>query len=238
MKSVGSATSTTRTADQTLAARYWAENPPATWSRIFRTLSAQQGLSLVDNARLFAMLYMTAADALITRLERQGALPVLAADHGDPRGRHRRQPATTKADPDWLPLIPTPPYTGAPVRAHRPQRLVRCDAAGLLRHRPDRLDGHEQRRPDPELHALLGRDRRDRRSSGLVGDPLPQRRRAGREDRRKSRSGATIITSSRFTAVITATTATTATTTDPPSRREPGCRAPVSASGVVPTNGR
>ena len=28
--------------------------------------SAQQGLSLADNARLFAMLYLTAADALIT----------------------------------------------------------------------------------------------------------------------------------------------------------------------------
>jgi hypothetical protein len=40
VKSLGSATSTTRTADQTLAARYWAENPPATCSRIFRTLSA------------------------------------------------------------------------------------------------------------------------------------------------------------------------------------------------------
>ena len=92
VKALGSATSTTRTADQTHAARYWAENPPATWSRIFRTLSAQQGLSLVDNARLYAMLYMTAADALITRLGRQGALAVLAADHGDPRGRHRRQP--------------------------------------------------------------------------------------------------------------------------------------------------
>ena len=52
VKSLGSASSTTRTADQTLAARYWAENPPATWSRIFRTLSAQQELSLVDNARL------------------------------------------------------------------------------------------------------------------------------------------------------------------------------------------
>ena len=38
------------------------------------------------------MLYLTAADALITRLERQGALFVLAADHGDPRGRDRRQP--------------------------------------------------------------------------------------------------------------------------------------------------
>ncbi len=66
VKSLGSSSSTVRTTDQTNAARYWAENPPNTWSRIVRTLSAQQGLSLVDNARLYAVLYMTAADALIT----------------------------------------------------------------------------------------------------------------------------------------------------------------------------
>jgi len=65
VKSVGALDSAVRTADQTHAARYWAENPPATWSRIFRTLSAQQGPTLTENARLYAMLYMTAADALI-----------------------------------------------------------------------------------------------------------------------------------------------------------------------------
>jgi hypothetical protein len=43
VKALGSATSTTRTADQTLASRYSAEHPPWTWSRIVRTLSAQQG---------------------------------------------------------------------------------------------------------------------------------------------------------------------------------------------------
>ena len=110
VKSVGSATSTTRTADQTLAARYWAENPPQTWSRIFRTLSAQQGLSLADNARLFAMLYMTAADSLITVWNDKAHYlfwrPITAIREADTDGN-----PWTKADPDWLPLIPTPPYT-------------------------------------------------------------------------------------------------------------------------------
>ena len=110
MKSLGSATSTTRTADQTLAARYWAENPPATWSRIIRTLSAQQGLSLADNARLYAMAYMSAADALITIWNDKAHYlfwrPITAireADTDDNRW--------TEADPNWLPLIPSPPYT-------------------------------------------------------------------------------------------------------------------------------
>jgi hypothetical protein len=110
VKSLGSATSTTRTADQTLAARYWAENPPATWSRIFRTLSAQQGLSLADNARLYTMLYMTAADALITVWNDKAHYlfwrPITAIREADTDGN----PWTT-ADSSWLPLIPTPPYT-------------------------------------------------------------------------------------------------------------------------------
>jgi hypothetical protein len=110
VKSIGSASSTTRTADQTLAARYWAENPPATWSRIFRTLSVQQGLSTVDNARLYAMLYLTAADALITVWNDKAHYlfwrPITAIREADTDG----SPWTT-ADPNWLPLIPTPPYT-------------------------------------------------------------------------------------------------------------------------------
>jgi hypothetical protein len=38
----GASNSSERTVEETHAARYWAEHQPATWSRIFRTLSAQQ----------------------------------------------------------------------------------------------------------------------------------------------------------------------------------------------------
>ncbi len=110
VKAYGSATSMSRSADQTHAARYWAENPPATWSRIFRTLSAQQGLSLEENARLYAMLYLTAADALITVWNDKAHYlfwrPITAIREADTDGNQ-----ATAADPAWLPLIPTPPYT-------------------------------------------------------------------------------------------------------------------------------
>jgi PAP2 superfamily len=109
VKSLGSATSTTRTPDQTLAARYWAENPPATWNRIFRTISAQQGLSLVDNARLFAELYMTAADSLINVWDDKAHYsfwrPITAIREADTDGNPRTDP-----EPGWLPLIANPPY--------------------------------------------------------------------------------------------------------------------------------
>ena len=113
VKSVGSATSTTRTSDQELAARYWAENPPGTWSRIFRTLSAQEGLSLVENARFFAILYLTGADSLISvwddKAHWSSWRPITAIQEAGTDGNPRTDP-----DGGWVPLIPTPPYPEHP----------------------------------------------------------------------------------------------------------------------------
>jgi hypothetical protein len=113
VKSLGSATSVTRTADQTQAARYWAENPPGTWSRIFRALSTNEDLSLVDNARLYAMLYLTASDALISVWDDKAHWsfwrPITAIREADIDGNPMTEP-----DPAWLPLIPTPPYPDHP----------------------------------------------------------------------------------------------------------------------------
>ena len=113
VKTIGAADSTVRTADQTHAARYWAENPPATWSRVFRTISAQEGLSPVENARLYAMLYMTAADALIAvwddKAERLFWRPITAIREAATDGNPLTQPQA-----DWTPLIPNPPYPEHP----------------------------------------------------------------------------------------------------------------------------
>jgi hypothetical protein len=113
VKSLGSATSTVRTAEQTVGARYWAENPAATWSRIFRRLSADHGLSLVENARLYAMLYTTGADSLITVWSAKGAYlfwrPITAIRRADTDDN-----ALTEKDEAWTPLIPTPPYPEYP----------------------------------------------------------------------------------------------------------------------------
>jgi PAP2 superfamily len=113
VRSLGSATNSGRTAGQTLAAQYWAENPAVTWNRTFRTLSAQQGLSLVDNARFFAVLYMTATDALISVWDDKAHWsfwrPITAIREADTDGNPRTEP-----DSGWLPLIPTPPYPEHP----------------------------------------------------------------------------------------------------------------------------
>lgn len=111
--SVGSATSTVRTADQTEAARYWAENPTGTWSRILRTVATQEGVGTVDGARLFAQSYMAAADSLITVWTDKARWslwrPITAIEHGDDDGNR-----WTTAEPGWTPLLPTPPYPEHP----------------------------------------------------------------------------------------------------------------------------
>ena len=65
MKTLGVATGSTRTADQTAMAQFWADHAVAMWTRIFRQVSSNQELSTAENARYFAMLYLTGSDALI-----------------------------------------------------------------------------------------------------------------------------------------------------------------------------
>jgi hypothetical protein len=114
VKVLGSLTSTERTADQSYATVYWSvDNPARTWARIARSLSESHGVSLVDNARLFAMLYMTAADSAITvwadKANWSFWRPITAIREAATDGN----PATAP-DPDWLPFIPTPPYPEHP----------------------------------------------------------------------------------------------------------------------------
>jgi hypothetical protein len=113
VKALGRQTGSTRTADQTDMARFWAEHPPAMWSRIFRQLSAGHGLTVAENARYFAMLYLTGADSLISCWDDKAHWlywrPITAIREANTDGN-----AATSADPAWLPLIPTPPYPEHP----------------------------------------------------------------------------------------------------------------------------
>lgn len=112
VKRLGSATSTERTADQTDAARFWAEGPMIV-TRAARELSYRCGLKTADTARLFAMMYLTAADTLIAVWDDKARWlfwrPITAIREADSDGN----PAT-EADPAWLPLVNSPPYPDHP----------------------------------------------------------------------------------------------------------------------------
>jgi hypothetical protein len=114
VKTLGSATSTVRTEEQTQVARLFAgvgttTTVPVLWGNLARDVSRAHGLSILDAARVFALLAMTQHDALqisMTSKFKYGLWrPVTAIRNADRDGN----PATT-ADPNWNTLIPTPPY--------------------------------------------------------------------------------------------------------------------------------
>jgi PAP2 superfamily len=113
VKSLGSIDSSARRADQTDMARFWAEHPTAMWSRIFRQLATGEALPVADSSRFYAVLYLTAADAAIACWDDKARWlhwrPISAIREAEADGN----PATS-ADPDWLPLIATPPYPEHP----------------------------------------------------------------------------------------------------------------------------
>ena len=113
VKRLGRATGSTRTADQTSQALFWADHAVAMWTRIFRQISVAQDLSTADNARFFAMLYLTGADALITCFEDKEQKgfwrPQTAIQEAATDGNR-----ATRADPAWTSLLPNPPYPDHP----------------------------------------------------------------------------------------------------------------------------
>jgi hypothetical protein len=113
VKTLGRDVGSTRTPDQTDQARFWADNAFAMWSRIFRQLSVNNELSVAENGRMFAMLYLTAADAQITVWSDKAFhnfwRPITAIREAE----FDLNPATLDED-GWLPLIPNPPYPDHP----------------------------------------------------------------------------------------------------------------------------
>ena len=104
----GITTPSARTADQTEIALFWWGSSPLQWNRIARTVSAEQGLDLWENARLFGLLNMALADGYIAMVDSKNHYnywrPVTAIQTGDTDGN----PDTT-GDPAWTPLRRTPP---------------------------------------------------------------------------------------------------------------------------------
>ena len=112
VEAIGSLNSTTRTADQTDQARFWAEGPQP-WTRVARQLAIDRGLRSSETARMFAMLYTTGADALISTWNGKAKYlfwrPITAI-----REAGRDENPATQPDANWLPLINTPGYPEQP----------------------------------------------------------------------------------------------------------------------------
>jgi hypothetical protein len=110
---VGARNSTTRTADQTAAAIFWTVQTAVPWHAAARAASAAKGLSLSENARLFALLSMASADSQIIafaeKYNRPHWRPITAI-----RTATDLNIAALKGDIGWEPLLVTPPHPEYP----------------------------------------------------------------------------------------------------------------------------
>jgi hypothetical protein len=108
VKDIGSSGSTTRTAEQTLAARFWAEAPVQQAHGGFRKFVLDHGLDVSGAARFMAMISVTYADALIACFDAKYHYafwrPITAIRAGDTDHND-----ATVRDLTWAPLLPTTP---------------------------------------------------------------------------------------------------------------------------------
>jgi hypothetical protein len=65
VKVMGTLSGSMRTPDQSEFALFWALNTPLAWNRVAAQISAARGLTLTENARLFALLNLSLSDSLI-----------------------------------------------------------------------------------------------------------------------------------------------------------------------------
>jgi len=114
VKDLGKLNSTNRTAEQTLIARFWSDfsytvTPPGHWNQIAQNVITNRPFSLVESARLFALLNIAMADAGIASWDAKYAYnfwrPITAIQQAELDGN-----PDTEADPNWTPLLNTPPF--------------------------------------------------------------------------------------------------------------------------------
>jgi membrane-associated phospholipid phosphatase len=114
VKSLGQVNSTTRTADQTVIAKFWPGPIWITWNEIAEKSALSHHTDLVRTARLFALLNLSFADTAIAMYDAKYQYhlwrPVTAIRLADTAGN----PAVS-ADPNWSPLLTAsdPSYPGA-----------------------------------------------------------------------------------------------------------------------------
>jgi hypothetical protein len=110
VRALGAANSAVRTREQTQVALFWADGegtvtPPGHWNRIAQAVAVDRNLTLAEKARLFAALNVAMADAAVVCWECKYRFDVWR-----PVTAIRSAGTGLGSDPDWAPLLPTPPF--------------------------------------------------------------------------------------------------------------------------------
>jgi hypothetical protein len=108
VKSLGRATGSTRTDEQTYIARWWQSAPVLSWNEVARQLIARNDLDAADSARLLALQNLSAADAAINAWNDKYHFDFWRPWNSIPRASEDDNAATVP-DPTWAALV-TAPY--------------------------------------------------------------------------------------------------------------------------------
>jgi hypothetical protein len=113
VKVIGDKFSLTRTADQTQIAVFWNGNTPVSWNRVATSVADERHTTFSVNARLFALLNVAMADAVIACWDAKYTYvfwrPVTAIRLASTDGN-----SATAEDPAWTPLLITPNFPEYP----------------------------------------------------------------------------------------------------------------------------
>jgi hypothetical protein len=114
VESLGAVNSATRTTAQTTLAQFWNDGlgtytPSGHWNQIAETVAQQEGDSLADDARLFAELNVSMADAGIATWNTKYLFDTWRPITVIQGGGNGVNPAVT-ADANWMPLLNTPNF--------------------------------------------------------------------------------------------------------------------------------
>jgi VCPO second helical-bundle domain len=125
IRAYGAATSSVRSEEQTAIARFWSANVIRQYNRVGRDIAGARGLSLLETARLAAMVNLVGADALMSTLHAKYHYllwrPVTAidpaavsADGFGPVPGYDDANSATVEQTDWRPLLTTPNHPEYP----------------------------------------------------------------------------------------------------------------------------
>lgn len=112
LKEIGAKDSKTRTADQSVIAKFWLNSPgtvtpPGHWNQIAADVAVRRGNTFDENVRLFALLNIALADASIIDGDQKYTFnrwrPITGIQQADKDDNPK-----TMADKNWTPLLSTP----------------------------------------------------------------------------------------------------------------------------------
>ena len=109
VKAMGARFNSSRTDEQTDLALFWATNYVALWNRALRDIAEAQNLNIGDSARLFALVNLAMADAIITAWDSKVAHVSWRPLTAIRLGNDDTNPDTV-GDSEWQPLINNPNY--------------------------------------------------------------------------------------------------------------------------------